>query len=236
VHDSTPDFAPDGRRVAYAAGNLSGYGIFAVNIDGSGRGRLTTEVNDREPEYSPDGKRIAFLRGYDLYVMAANGHRQRRLRGGWSEIGPPSWTPDGKSIVVSASGGELYPLYLYTLDARTGRIERQTLLQDNDGDPGPDAAGRALLSPDGHTVVFTGNKETCNGCDPAYTLFRKGFPRGPVRRVGDWAVDGWSADSRVLVTGAGRPAIYLRVLRDGRTRLVPVGGNVVAEYAALQPR
>jgi len=175
--DDSPTFAPNGKRVAFSASTTrGGKGIFEVNLDGSGRARLTTG-DGSEPEYSPDGKRIAFLRGVDLYVMRADGGGQRRLRRGWPEVGPPSWTPDGTSIVLSASQGESYSsLFLYTLAARTGRIERQTLLQKNNGAPGPGGGGGALLSPDGRTVVFTGIKPTCGECDPAYALFRKELP------------------------------------------------------------
>jgi Tol biopolymer transport system component len=239
VHDSTPAFAPNGRRVAFASGAKRGPGLFTVNLDGHGGGRLTTGV-DTNPAYSPDGKQVAFLRlndryVSDLYVVGADGRGRRRLRRGFPEQGRPSWTPDGKSIVFSASAGEYYDLYLYTVDARTGRIEQRRLLEYNDGSPGA-VVGDALLSPDGRVVLFTGKRRTCSDCDPAYALYRKAFPRGPARRVCDsCGAESWSANSRVFAWG-GSTNIYLRELRDGRTASVPVGGRVYAEYVALQPR
>jgi len=227
-----PAFAPNGRRVAFPFAR----GIFTVNLDGSGRRRLTNGY-DEAPAYSPDGKRIAFLRGFDLYVMRADGREQRRLRRGFGAESRLSWTPDGKSLVVSVSAGAYDPIYLDTLDARTGRIEKQTLLQDATGEENPGSAGGALLSPDGRTVVFTGHKPTCADCDPAYALYRKQLPRGPVRHVCDvCSADSWSADSHAIAWGGNRE-VHLRLLRDGRTMTVPVGGHVYSVVSvALQPR
>jgi Tol biopolymer transport system component len=239
VHDDTPAFAPNGRRVAFTSNpeGAAGPGLFAVNLDGSRRSRLTSGETDRSAAYSPDGKRIVFLRGYprqDLYVMSAGGHGQRRLRRGFPSQGRPSWTPDGRSIVFAASGPEHVILSLYTVDSRTGRIQRHRFLQSLSG---KDCCyGDALLSPDGHTLVFIGEKTTCTDCEPATALYRTPYPRGPVRRVRyACGMDSWSSDSRVLATGASSK-INLCVLRDGRTKSIPVPRNVYAEYAALQPR
>jgi dipeptidyl-peptidase 4 len=50
--------------------------------------RLTsTEAEEKVPSFSPDGKRISFVRDNDLYVVAADGSRERRLTtSGSSEI------------------------------------------------------------------------------------------------------------------------------------------------------
>jgi Tol biopolymer transport system component len=72
-----PAFAPGGRRLAFRGVD----GIFTVKLDGSGLRRLTKNRNDAVPAYSPGGKRIAFMRGFRLYVMQADGHRQHVCRG-----------------------------------------------------------------------------------------------------------------------------------------------------------
>ncbi len=232
-HDSHLAFAPNGKRVAYASATKSGRGLFAVNLDGNGRGRLTTGP-DTNPAYSPDGRRIAFLRDGDLYVMTANGHEERRLRRGFVLQGRPSWTPDGRSIVFSGSDHDLSVLVLYTVDSRSGRIKRRRILQRIGAEDC--CLGDALLSPDGRTFLFTGERPTCGECDPATAIYREPYPRGRARRVcEDCAAESWSGDSRVFAWG-GQTVIHLRALRDGRTRSVPVGGNVYAEFVALQPR
>ena len=199
-----------------------------MNLDGSRLRRLKSGRTPARP-IPRTAKRIAFLRlnkrsVNDLYVTAADGRVRRLLRG--APVSRPAVLDSRRQVnrLFRAFAGQLYDLYLYTVNAHTGRVETRRLLQNNVGDPGPGGGGDAPLSPDGRTVVFTGNKSTCNGCDPAYALFRKPFPRGAVRRACDsCGDDSWSSDSRVLAWG-GLQTVYLRVLRDGRTASVPVAG------------
>lgn len=76
--------------------------LYVMRPDGFGIRRVTrgTEV-EWAPAWSPDGQRIAFNRGPagDTYVVNADGSGLERLAssGGW-----PSWSPDGRYIVVVA--------------------------------------------------------------------------------------------------------------------------------------
>ena len=78
-------WSPDGKRLAYEDRGE----IYTVNVDGSGRRRLTRDgVWEGEPAWAPDG-RIVFARGgrwgfrdvrpTRIYVMDADGTRQRPL-------------------------------------------------------------------------------------------------------------------------------------------------------------
>lgn len=79
--------------------------------DASGEKGLTTSTIDSAPAWSPDGKRIAFWRTLDsgkvqLHVMGSNGGGDRILLGSLSPktgvYSPPTWSPDGLSIVMVA--------------------------------------------------------------------------------------------------------------------------------------
>src|ERR671928_14235 len=62
-------------------------------------------VTMRARASAPDGRRIAFIRyrAYwpKLWVMNANGSRQRRLTKGYSKEGTPVWTGGGRIVFGS---------------------------------------------------------------------------------------------------------------------------------------
>jgi dipeptidyl aminopeptidase/acylaminoacyl peptidase len=236
--ETDPSFAPNGKRVVFARARR---GIFAMGIDGSGLRRLTTYAYDGQPVYSPDGKRIAFVRGDRLYVMRADGRRAHVLRRAPLYPGRPSWSPDGESIVLSA-GYDQAEAFLYTLDARTGRVVKRMLLIDGDLTY-QGVFNRALLAPDGRTVVFEAYRPpppNCQGtlCE-VFALHRRPLA-GDITSTrvvcNDCSAAAWSADSRVLLIARLHGQLELRVVRDGRTKVVDLHRNMLGGAPTLQPR
>jgi Tol biopolymer transport system component len=231
--ESDPSFAPNGRRVVFTQQRR---GIFTIGLDGSGLRQLTPYAGDEHPVYSPDGKRVAFIRGSRVWVMQSDGSRQRLLRRAPLVGLRPSWSPDGRKIVVFR-GETVAEVSLYTLDARTGRVLKRMPLMD--GDLALGFSG-GLLAPNGRTVVFEAYAPTppdCKGlqCE-VHALYRRPLARGiaSTRVVcNDCSAEAWSADSRVLLIARRNGRLELRVVRDGRTKLVAplLGGE-----ATLQPR
>jgi Tol biopolymer transport system component len=119
--------------------------------------RLTMEGRNRYPIWSPDGTRVAFQsdRGgvQAIYVQRVDGTgRAERLAGaqnGESFI-PHSWSPDGRSILLSLkkdSGSSLW-----TLSVRDGKLRPLGVTSQRTID--------ATLSPDGRWFAYssTGSK------------------------------------------------------------------------------
>jgi TolB protein len=107
-----PVWSPDGRTFVYATVRLeSDLEIAIVNGDGSGLQALTrNKVQEFSPAWSPNRRRIAFVRQGAVWLMNADGSRQRRLIAG----GSPTWSPTGGQIafasdrsvhMVNATGG-----------------------------------------------------------------------------------------------------------------------------------
>jgi tricorn protease len=99
-----PAISPDGRTVAFSyRGNL-----WKVASTGGVATPLTVgSFYNTTPVWSPDGSRLAFASdrngNLDVYVMPAEGGDAVRLTTHSSDEIPTSFTPDGKSVLFTAS-------------------------------------------------------------------------------------------------------------------------------------
>jgi len=114
VSGGTPDWSPDGSKIAFVGkGPGEIFGIYVMNADGSHPIRLSSRAYEAQyPDWSPDGSRIAFtiLRGglFDIYAMNADGSGVRQLTHAPGEDNWPEWSPNGTQIVYSHEPNELW--------------------------------------------------------------------------------------------------------------------------------
>ena len=78
--------------------------IYAVNLDGSGLTRLTSDGQADSPLPSPDGKLIAFNGTNGMAVMSRDGSKERAVEGCYA-VG--SWAPDSQRLVCRTSAESL---------------------------------------------------------------------------------------------------------------------------------
>jgi TolB protein len=91
----------------------SGGPIYAANADGSNLRYLTAGI---DPALSPDGRTVAFTRWNSaggvldsVWVIGVDGKGERQIAGDIQQPKSPTWSADGKSIVVNMQqGGTLY--------------------------------------------------------------------------------------------------------------------------------
>ncbi len=97
--------APSGNGVIVFQ-TASGGDIMVINPDGSGLRRLSSGI---DPVISPDGQRVAFTRWQgdsgSLWVANLDGSGERQITGEIKQARHPSWSPDGKRIVVNLQHG-----------------------------------------------------------------------------------------------------------------------------------
>jgi Tol biopolymer transport system component len=196
--DGQPSISPDGNFVAFARSgpDLPGVNdLWLKEVDGDGLRRLTDtpDLHEVGPAWSPDGRQVAFMavdgsvsRG--VFVISVVDGRKTKV----AEGGLPTWTPDGRSLVVT----DRLPngtLGLFHHVIATG--ERRQLTSPS----GDFSDARPAVSPDGRTVAFI----RLSRRSPTAAFFLLPISGGePVRRT-DWAEPAggftWTPDGRELL-------------------------------------
>lgn len=113
------DVSPDGRTIAF---DLLG-DIYTMPIEG-GRAMPFTRgmAMDGQPRFSPDGKKIAFVSdrdgGWNLWTISVDKKDTVQVsRGKQNSYESPTWTPDGKYVVVSRNT----KLHMFHADGGSGQ-------------------------------------------------------------------------------------------------------------------
>ena len=105
--DQTPDWSPDGNRIAFSSDRDGNWEIYVMNADGTNLiNRTNHPAKEGRPDWSPDGKQIAFSSDRDgnleIYVMNADGTNPTNLTNNPTEDNHASWSPDGTRIAFDS--------------------------------------------------------------------------------------------------------------------------------------
>lgn len=228
--DSPSDlsWSPDGRQLAYVMavpGTPTKMGSAPPKPEGA-KWAEPLEVIDRVT-YRADGS--GYIKpGYDhVFLVAADGGAPRQLTfGDVNDNGPLSWTPDGKTIILSAvrtPDWEREPnnSEVYSLDVATAAMTALTKRY------GPDAA--PVVSPDGQHIAFLGYDDTHRSHDnlDLYVMNRDGSGARLLDKGLDRGIDDvrWNHDGRSLLVSYDDHGLkqVARIDFDGRMKTVATG-------------
>jgi serine/threonine protein kinase len=208
--------SPDGKSFVYVSNEAGNTDIYWQRVGGKNPTNLTRDSleNETTPAFSPDGNLIAFHSAREpsgLYIMEATGENPRRL----SDIGyHPSWSPDGKQIVVGTewvgvhSNKSTRPSALWIIDVATGA---KRLLTEGD-------AAQPSWSPDGGRIAYWYWSTQGRG-DIATIPAAGGAPvRITAEDTRDWNPT-WSPDGKYIYFASDRSGSMnlWRIAVDGKT-------------------
>ena len=120
--DQTPDWSPNGNRIAFSSNRDRNWEIYVMNADGANPINLTNHpARDGRPDWSPDGNQIAFTSDRDgnleIYVMNTDGTNPINLTNHPAEDNNSSWAPDGTRIAFDSNRDDPYgEIYVMNAD------------------------------------------------------------------------------------------------------------------------
>ena len=217
--EAYPSLSPDGKNIAFSSDSDDDRNIYLQRVGGKNPINLTpnSKGNDTMPVFSPDGKFIAFRserQSGGVYIMEETGENVRRI----SEFGfHPSWSPDGKQIVVSDRLSGVHTAHtvpnssLWVIDVATS-VKRKL-----------ETKGDAIMpswSPNGHRITFWLVSDGRQG-DIASIPAAGGEPVVLDRdEASDWNPV-WSSDGRSIYFASDRGGnmSFWRVAADEQTGL-----------------
>jgi Tol biopolymer transport system component len=198
--DSSPQFSPDGGRIAFVSDRSGAEEVWVVDSSGENATQLSSfgAGSCGSPRWSPDGSRIVFDylgdKGRALHVIGAGGGPVRRLTS-WGELGRASFSRDGRWIYyLSRQSGTFQ---VWKLEAASGTGLSQPVQVTTDG------GFEAYESPDGSVLYYTRDDQ----------LWSQPVAGGAASLVLEGVHHGWWA-----VTTAG---IFFVDLREARHRFTP---------------
>lgn len=146
--DVTPDWSPDGSKIAYLSNETGEFEVYVMDADGTNSLQLTDMGHCDSPQWSPDGKQIAFYSRQDNnnLIFTFNLEESSLVQITAPEISgyDPYWSPDGSRIAFISSRTTMG---VYDIDAEG--TTPPVLLFEMSG------IGEMAWSPDGQWFAIT---------------------------------------------------------------------------------
>jgi len=230
--DSSPTLSPDGGRIAFVRGSLSGESaLWVMRRDGRSQRRLADLGSIALPDYgglawSPDGATIAFnaegsSAGAGLWVVGADGSGLHRLTRFYA--GSPRWSPDGSEIAFAGSD-DVAPAHLGLIGADGTGLRWLTR-------PGDATDTEPAWEPDGTRIAFVRTTGLASCCTTV-NLLLIGADGAGERRLTNYASSAPIPINAPSWSPNGRQIVFLRGgASDGNVNLIRPDGSGLRRIA-----
>lgn len=157
----SPNFSPDGTRIAYSAQKPNGLPVIYVqNIQGGGASLVTPfRGHNLGPSFSPDGTSIVFSGSHEnnnptIYELHLPSGQLKPLTAHMEGAeNSPYFAPDGRSVIFTADlGSRSQKLYRYSYDTK-----QTTAIGGQAASPRYSPDGQKIVYSAGSSLQVTGN-------------------------------------------------------------------------------
>jgi serine/threonine-protein kinase len=149
-----PRFSPDDRRVAVEVEGPS-HNVYVYDLDRGVLANITTDGVSHWPVWSPDGRQLAYRSGpmghYKLWDVPADRSRAPQQVPAMGVMqSAESWSPDGHTILYTASGAGIPPSIM------AARLDGDHQAEEVAKEKAPE--GSPKFSPDGRWLAYCSNE------------------------------------------------------------------------------